>query len=201
MHTWIHTVIEYEMHVPLCIAVKVLTETHSNALLLFDNLCILHMFSPFISCWNEPANAVTPPIVPSSTLLLETVQLYCPFSPASKISVTRVRIGRSDSSTSRIISSSGTAIITPLMEQLMSDGGPSLTLKDKVNTAGTTSLAETMENCISPSTSGPSTYICIGQEHAYTGWKISIQPLNHTRLSTILAISLGSAIPYHCCYT
>ena len=92
-------------------------------------------------------------IVPSSTLVLDTVQLYTPVDLCLIVTVTSVSVGGSPSKISRdtLMFSMGSSLTL----QLTVVAGALDTLKERVNCGGSVSRREVRENWTEELTTGP----------------------------------------------
>ena len=112
---------------------------------------------PFSVTVAKPGEAVTfvplTVIVPSSTLALDTVQLYTPSVLCLIVTVTSVSVGGSPSKMSRdtLMFSMGSSLTL----QLTVVAGALDTLKERVNCGGSASRREVRENWTGELTTGP----------------------------------------------
>ena len=101
-------------------------------------------YLPFSVKVAKPGEAVIFVIVPSSTLALDTVQLYTPVDLCLIVTVTSVSVGGSPSKMSRdtLMFSMGSSLTL----QLTVVAGALDTLKERVNCGGSASRGEVREN-------------------------------------------------------
>ena len=102
----------------------------------------------------KPGEAVTfAPLIVSSTLVLDTVQLYTPADLCLIVTVTSVSVGGSPSKMScdTLMFSMGSSLTL----QLTVVAGALDTLKERVNCSGSASRGEVCENWTGELTTGP----------------------------------------------